>query len=166
MALNREQLFTALFARLQGALAGTVASFSRRWTSWDDVAPANQPALLLLKGPEQARREQLGTPIRWTLGAEIWVWAQDDGSAEAIPSTLLNTILTAIEAALEITPGELTASNQYIARRDEPPAGTTLGGLCYRCEIAGEVKIFEGTQGHVGIIKIPIEMEAFASGGI
>jgi hypothetical protein len=167
MALDREQLFVALFARLQTALAGTVKSFSRRWTSWDDQNPANQPALLLLKGPEHARRDHMGTPIVWTLGAEIWVWAQDDGSAEAIPSTLLNQILTAIEAALEISPAELTAASaQYIARRDPPPAGTTLGGLCIRCEIMGEVKVFEGTQGHVGVIKIPVEIEAVAAGGM
>jgi hypothetical protein len=167
MALDREQLFVALEQRLQQQLGNTIATFTRRVTSWDDNPPTNNPTLLMLKKKETKRREERGVPIVWTLYLELWVYVNDDGTGVAQPSTLLNQILTAIEAALEVQGNEATAAGaMYLARRDEPPAGTTLGGLCMSCEIGDEILVFEGTQGHTGILKIPVEIMAAAEGGM
>lgn len=166
MALDREALFVALFARLQTSVGSIVKSYSRRWASWDDAPPTMQPALLLLKGPEKVERPVRGGPLLWRLTAHILVYAKDDGTGEAVPDTLLNQILTAIEAALEVQPDEATAVGaQYLARRDVPPAGTTLGGLCETCQMTGTVETYAGTQGHDGMIDLEVEILAFASGG-
>ena len=163
MAVNREALFSALFARLQAQLTTNVKSYSRRWASWDDTPPALQPALLMLKGDEKSERKRVGTPLVWTFDLEIWLYAQDDGTAEATPSIQINNLLQLVETALEIQPGEATANGaQYLARRDGPPAGTSLGGLCLSCEIVGTVKVFEGTQGHTCIVQIPVQIVATA----
>jgi hypothetical protein len=162
MAVNRELIFSTLFTRLQTQLAGTVVDFSRRWTSWDDKAPAQQPALLLLKGKEVAKRMARGAPLVWTLHADIWVYAQDDGTGVAVPSIQINQILTAIEGALEIQPNEPTVSMQFVARRDAPPASTSLGGLVDSCQIGEEIEVMEGTQGHVCVVRIPLEIMAAA----
>jgi hypothetical protein len=167
MALNREQLFVALFTRLQTQLGSTVKSYSRRWVSWDDEPPAMQPALLLLKGNETSKRGEAadirGAPKIWTISAEIWIYVKDDGTAEAVPSIQINQMIQAIEAGMEIQAGEQTSPfAQYIARRDAPPAATTLGGLCISCEIVGEVEIDEGTQSHTGVIRIPVAIQAAA----
>lgn len=164
MALNREVIFAALFARLQTALSGTIKNFSRAFVSWDDTPPAVQPALLLLKGEERTKqRERVNTPKIWMLAAEIWVYVQDDGTNEAVPSIQINNIIQLIEAALEMQPTEAAAAGaQYIVRRDAPPAPTSLGGLCLSCEIVDPILIDEGPQGHVGVVRIPVEIVATA----
>jgi hypothetical protein len=160
MALDREALFVALFGRLQTQLGSAVASYSRRAESWDDTRPTSQPALLLIKGPEHSRRQGPGLGLLWVLHAQIWLYVKDDGTNRAVPSTQIHALLNSIESALEIQPSEATLGNVFVARRDPPPAGTTLGGLCLRCEIVGEIAVHEGTMGHEAVVMIPVEIEA------
>jgi len=137
--MNREAIYQALFAKVSGA-AG-FATQSRRLRHWSDVGAAEQPALFQVQKGETAHRDA-GLPPRWTLAVDLFLYAQapDDQSA---PSSVLNPLLDAIEAAL--TPDPVTNLQ-------------TLGGLVAHCWIAGKVETDEGVLGGQGVVIVPIEI--------
>lgn len=151
MALDREALYTALFARLQ-ALPGFV-TVSRRWRPWSEVSKEEQPALFLAQGNETPT-QQKGLPPAWRLDPTLYIYARNDADPEAIPGTTLNALLRTVEGALERQPVET-----------DPFGGpeewaTTLGGLCSYCRISGTVETDEGLLGGQAVALVPLEILA------
>lgn len=140
--MNREAIYSALFARLQG-IPG-LASTSRKLRHWSDVGQSEQPALFCAQGSQTALPGDptLGLPTKWTLNADLYLYARTDG--EQVSAAVLNPILDAIEAAL---------------KPDNPTRRTqTLGGLVERCWIEGEIQTDEGTLGDQAVAIVPIRM--------
>lgn len=159
MALDREAIFVALFARL-GAIAGIVYA-SRIWQGFD-AAESNteQPALFLIKGDE-TKTQMRGMPPTWTLKAHVLLVVRTVESDPTIsPSTLLNQFLTLIEAALERQPGEGPATSPQLMPNPDLMFGTTLGGLCTSCMITGDIVTDDGAMGNQGMAVVPIAIVA------
>jgi hypothetical protein len=137
--VNRELVYQALFAKVGSAVG--FATASRRLRHWSDVAAAEQPALFQVQKFETVKRDA-GLPAKWTLGVDLFVYAQapDDATAAA---TVINPLLDAVEAALAPDP----ASNLQ-----------TLGGLVAHCWIAGKIETDEGVLGGQAVAIVPIEI--------
>jgi hypothetical protein len=154
MALNREAIFVALNTRL-AAVAGFAAPCSRLWASYADTPPEMQPALFLAAGDEQASGDRR-QPTAWTLRPKLVLYTRNDADPMAAPSTLQNQLITAIEAALELTPGEAMGGGIFASDGDAPH--TTLGGLVSSCRIFGTMVKDEGLFQTQGIVEIPLEI--------
>jgi hypothetical protein len=154
MAVNREAIFNALQDRLQN-VAGIVTPCSRTWQSYADTPPEQQPAMFLATGNEKASGDR-HQPTTWTLFPRLIVYNRHDADPSAIPSAIQHTILQAVEAALEMTPGE-AAQNGPFANDGQQPH-TTLGGLVASCRIFGTVQKDEGLFQAQGILEIPLEI--------
>jgi hypothetical protein len=149
MALDREAIYAALFARLE-ALPGFV-TVSRRWKHWDDVDRTQQPALFLTQGNETPTQER-GMPPAWRLLPTIYIYARHDADPQAIPGQTMNALIRAVEGALERQPNEV----EPFGGPEE--WGTTLGGLCSHCRISGTVETDEGLMGDQAVTIIPLEV--------
>ncbi len=160
MAVSREIIFTALFDRLKASTGPLVNYFTRRLEGWDSTAPALEPAIALVKGGEHPDYPANGVGAVWKLAAHILVYVRDDGSIEGSIDPRFNNILDAIEAALELQPGEIAASNSrpHFPALAGPPAPTTLGGLVSYCRISGDVEVYQGVISSQGFVRIPLEM--------
>jgi hypothetical protein len=121
MAVTREIVFQALFARLQG-IPGIVST-SRRMTLPAQVAPGDQPCLMLWEQPEIARN-QTGMPDKrvWEAWAVLVFTNTDQTIAGA---TIINPMLEALEAALSVD--------------DYGRNVCSLGGLVHYARIEGNV---------------------------
>ena len=137
--MNREAIYSALFAKMSAA-AG-FATASRRLRHWSDVGAVEQPALFQVQRSETARRDA-GLPSKWTLAVDLFLYAHaaDDATAAA---TVMNPLLDAIEAAL--APDPVTNVQG-------------LGGLAAHCWIAGKVETDEGVLGGQAVAIVPIEI--------
>lgn len=134
----------ALFAKLQA-----VANFktaSRRLEHWDDVAPADQPALFLALRREEVTTAPPGTNPVSKITADCYLYANTGADRTIAPSTILNPLVDAIFAAL--VPDNAVTNKQ------------TLGGLVQHCWIEGEIRTDEGVLGPQGVVIIPIIMKA------
>lgn len=156
MAAQREPIFQALFALLQGI--GDFKLASRVFLSWDDVAASQLPALFLVKGNESQTITQ-GLPPMWRLRAWAIFYCSNDEGRLTPPSAQINELLTSLELALQRKPTEPppAIAPTFLAN----PAGswgTSLGGLCYGCQIAGEVLIYEGNIAGTAEANVPIEI--------
>jgi hypothetical protein len=154
MALNREAIFVALNARL-AAVAGFAAPCSRIWSGYSDTPPETQPALFLAAGDEQAGGDRR-QPTMWTLHPKLILYTRHDADPMAAPSTLQNTLITALEAALELTAAEAAQMGPFA--NDGQAPHTTLGGLVSSCRIFGTVVKDEGLFQTQGIVEIPLEI--------
>jgi hypothetical protein len=164
MAINREAIFAKLFARLETIVDPTLAGgkllrfATRVYQGWDEVAPSQCPAALLLKGDETRPRRIQGLPPIVSLMASIVLYAKNDEERQVPASTQLNELITAIEALLERQPGELPSTGAVFPNNPDGSYGTTLGGLCFSCQIAGTVQTFEGVLDQDSAVIIPIEI--------
>lgn len=118
---TREQVMTALFARLQ-SIPGIVST-SRRMTLPAAVSPGDQPRLMLWEQPEITRG---GTALPDLRLWEAWVVIVFTNQDLDVPgSTLINPMLEAIEDALRID--------------DYGHNNCTLGGLVHYARIEGVI---------------------------
>ncbi|MGH6990168.1 MAG: hypothetical protein ACREFD_14675 [Stellaceae bacterium] len=141
--MTREPIYGALFALIQSA-AG-FATASRRLRHWSDVAAIEQPALFMVQKSETAE-QQRGLPAKWSCDVDLYLYchAPDETSA---PTTILNPLLDAVEAALMPLSGEDLAINTR-----------TLGGLAYRAFINGKIETDEGTLGGQSVAIVPVRI--------
>jgi hypothetical protein len=154
MALNREAIFVALNARLS-TVAGFTTGCSRLWSGYADTPPETQPALFLAAGDETASGDRR-QPTVWTLRPKLVIYTRNDADPMAAPSTLQNTLITALEAALELTAGEAAQMGPFA--NDGQAPHTTLGGLVSSCRIFGTVVKDEGLFQTQGIVEVPLEI--------
>lgn len=140
--ITREAIFAALFVKVS-SVAGIKTS-SRKLKHWSDVAPADKPALFQAQGEEMATAGYR-VPTKWMLHASLYVYVHQATIGTDVPSTALNNLLDAIEAAL--APDAATGEQ-------------TLGGLVSHCRINGKVETDEGVLGDEAVAIIPIEIMA------
>lgn len=152
MALDREALLTALFTRLQGIQG--VVTVSRKPKTFDQVSPAEHPAIYMVTESQEAVNQK-GLPPVWKLKVTVYLYVYD--SSDAGPESLLNTYIKSIEACLEQQPGEARAANPRYPV-DPYAKTTTLGGLASHCWISGPVETDGGGLGNQAAAIIPIEI--------
>lgn len=140
ISVPREKVFEALWEKLQG-LQGIV-TFSRRLRHWEDVSKDEQPALFLAAAGQTGVQVRNLPPV-WTLKATLHLYVHGAADPSVSPSTRLNELLDAIEAAIAVPEGE--------------PA-QTLGGLVQHAWIAGEIETDEGVLGDQAVAIIPIDI--------
>ena len=140
--IAREPIYAALFARAAGA-AGFVTA-DRRRRHWDEVAPAEQPALFMSQHGETAQIKALGAPPVWTLRAELYLYAHASDPYLA-PAMVLNPLIDAVEAALAPVPA---TGVQDLG----------LPQFVQHAYIAGKVETDEGTLGDQAVAVIPVEI--------
>ncbi len=138
----RESIYRALWEL--AAASGAFATASRRLKHWSDVSPAEQPALFMSEKGSVAKVKALGTPVVWSLYADLYVYAHSSDPYCA-PSTILNPLLDAVEAALSPVPA---TGIQDLG----------LPGQVQHAYIAGKVETDEGTLGDQAIAIVPVEI--------
>jgi hypothetical protein len=138
--MSREAIYEALLAQITGAVSFNTVS--RRWKVWNDVAPADQPALFQNQKGERTEIQGRGLPPKRYLLVDLCIYATS-GDPNSPPSSRLNPLIDAVEAAL--APDPFTGVQ-------------TLGGMVSHCEIKGQTEIAEGVLGNQAIVIIPVEI--------
>lgn len=138
--IPRETVFAALFYLLQTSTK--FVTTSRRLKHWADVPAIQQPALFVAQRDED-RLVVTNQPYRIKLSADVYVYTNSGEQQGILPSTQMNDILDAIDAALL----------QSIGYENQ-----TLGGLVSYCRISGKTQTDEGALGDQSVAIIPIEI--------
>jgi len=142
----REQIYSALFAVLQGALlspAGPFKTVSRRWQDPSQVSPADRPSLYQVQKEELAGTGVNGLPLTARMTVDLVLYTAGDSEPNSVPSTELNTLLDAVEAAV---------------RSATPGIAQSLGGKVSHCRIQGKIEIVENVQGFMALAVVPVEI--------
>ena len=146
MLFPREQIYSALFSILQGTLlapAGPFRTVNRRWQDPSQISPADRPALYQVQRDELASTTVNGLPLNWKATLDLVLYTAGDPEPSVIPSTELNTLLDATEAAIaSVVPG----------------LAQSLGGKVSHCRIAGKIEIVENVQGSMAMAVVPVEI--------
>lgn len=163
MPVQRETIFAALFARIETIVDpdlrdGKLLRYATRvFEGWDETAPSQCPAAQLRKGPE-TRTQRLGAPPIVSLGASIAIYCKNDELRQTPASVQLNELIDAIEAMLERQPLDGPAPAAIFPNNPSYFYGTTLGGLCFSCQIAGTIEVWEGVIDQDSVAIIPLEI--------
>lgn len=136
--IDREAIYTALFAKLQ--TAGGFKTYSRHLRHWDDVAPHEQPALFLAP-VEETVQPHTATGSRYLMRANVYVYVHSDNT----PSVELNRRLDALTQTMN-TPHPITGQTTL------PAPGVE------RCRIEGQIEMDEGLFGEQAFAVVPIVM--------
>lgn len=113
---TREQVFQALFARLQTAGA-TFTTYSRRMMDYSAIPPNLMPIVILWEQPEETEWGHRGTPKDYWEAFVFIVFQnpsrplQDDPTTATAGATIVNPLIDAVRTALgpdDPTEGELT----------------------------------------------------------
>jgi len=123
------------------ALTTGFQTTGRRIKFWSDVAA--QPALFL-RGMDEDLEYQNIIQQAQTIRAEVWVYANAGSDPDAVPESLLNNILDALQAAF--------------APDDPMQQRFTLGGLVFWCRIAGRLDKLTGDIDSQAIAVVPVEI--------
>lgn len=134
--INREAIYAAFWTKVSSA-AGFVTK-SRRLKHWNDVTPAEQPALYMSQRHELAATKT-GEPAIWKLEGDLYIYVTvgDDSP----PAIQLNPLVDAVCATL--APDLITTGK------------CTLGGLVHFARIEGEIETDEGTLGSQAVAILP-----------
>jgi len=155
MAINREALCAALFARLQASLSTNIKTYTRTYITSDKLATlTDQPALVLNAEAEEPGNLEQGIPPTWTLHFSIVLFCRS-ADTTVDNETIFHPLIDLVESALEYRNGEATP--QGVARHD--CWNTTLGGLCRRAYISGIIEKNEGPAGDQAYVSIPVAIE-------
>lgn len=120
-----------------------IITASRRLSHWNDVMPADQPAMYLVKKSEKNEKKR-GVPDKWIFNFELYVYVNTTNDPNVIPTSLMNPILD------EIT--------NMFAPDDLANDALTLGGLVSHVAVNGELITDEGVLGDQAITIVPIEI--------
>jgi hypothetical protein len=140
----REQVAAALFSLVSTNVgqAVTLVTSSRILRHYDQVTPAEMPALFQAQTAEKDERGALGLPNKRTMRFELWLYTAIPQEPSAVPSTLLNIMVDAIETSMA---GAVPTGIQ------------TLGGLVASARIDGNVEFAEGlTSDGKSLAVVPI----------
>ena len=138
---TREQVMTALLALVGGV--ATFALASRRNRSPESLTPAQSPAVFLIEESDEYVVRSPSLPPKRELMVSA-VFYNDVGANEnAIPSTVINAALDALDAALKPT---------------TPSGLCTLGGLVESAQISGKVERVHGAKTGRSLASVPIKI--------
>ena len=142
MSATREQVMTALLALLQ--TSAEYKLISRRNRAPATITPALSPALLLLEDAETYVRKSPAQPPVRTLTAKAVIYNDVGPNPNAIPVTIVNQALDALDALL--------------VPDDRATGRCTLGGLVYSAMLDGDVVKAPGDQTGVAMAIAPIRI--------
>lgn len=138
MPLNRETVYSGLFARLK-AIPGIVTS-TRRFRVISDFNAADFPALMMTQGA-QAPLYETGRETQWRLDADVWIYVRDPAGDN--PGAIMNPIADALAAVFAFDNLQRNAC--------------TLGGLVMRAEL-GAFETDEGTMAEQSVLRAPVSL--------
>jgi hypothetical protein len=142
----REQIYSALFSTLSAALltpAGPFKTVSRRWQDPSQLSPADRPSLYQVQKDELTGTSVNGLPIHAKMAVDLVIYTAGDSEPNSIPSTELNSLLDAVEAAI---------------RSATPGIAQSLGGKVSHCRIEGKIEIVENVIGSMALAVVPVEI--------
>ncbi len=146
MTFPREQIYSTLFSTLQSALlspAGPFRTVSRRWQDPTQLSPADRPALFQVQKEELAKTSVNGLPIGWRIELDLVLYTAGDSEPNSVPSTELNSLLDAVEAAI---------ANAL------PGLVQSLAGKVSHCRLEGKIEIVENVNGAMALAVVPVEI--------
>ncbi len=146
MTFPREQIYSTLFSTLQSALlspAGPFRTVSRRWQDPTQLSPADRPALFQVQKEELAKTSVNGLPIGWRIELDLVLYTAGDSEPNSVPSTELNSLLDAVEAAI---------ANAL------PGLAQSLVGKVSHCRLEGKIEIVENVNGAMALAVVPVEI--------
>lgn len=146
MIFPREQIYSALFSTLQGALlspAGPFRTVSRRWQDPSQLSPADRPCLYQVQKDELIGTTMNGLPIHGKLNVDLVLYTAGDSEPSSVPSTEMNALLDSVEAAI---------------RGAAPGLAQSLGGKVSHCRIEGKIEIVENVLGAMALAVVPVEV--------
>ena len=123
MSATRESILAALLAAVQAT--GYFTSTGRRARDPASVGPAQSPACFLVRSGEEIRKDSGAKPAVRILKVHAFVYNDVGANANAVPETVLNNAMEALESALGVDNFSLGAC--------------TLGGLVRAAYLSGEV---------------------------
>lgn len=139
--MNREAIISALFTLVSNA--ASFANSSRRLRLWSSVASSEKPALFLVERADVYTRGNEAAPETVTMQLEIYIYTDAGKDQSIVPSSSLNPLIDAVEAAL--APSRLTGLQ-------------TLGGLVSHCWIEGRLMKDAGDLDGDGVAVIPMKI--------
>jgi hypothetical protein len=139
---TREAVMTALQSMLAGL--GSFAIVSRRNRSPETIGPSQSPALFLLEHSEDYHTSAVNLPPVRSLTVSVVIYNDVGPNNDAIPSTVVNQMLDAIDAAL--------------AARDPGTGRYTLGGLVYSVVAEGAVEKAPGDKTGKSLAIVPLKI--------
>ena len=104
MNVAREQIYSALFALLQGA--ASFKTVGRVWVPSNKLDPPQLPALFMVENNEHAMQTAPGRPAKWLLDVDVVIYARNEGEIQTpgsesyVHAIALNNLLDAVENAL------------------------------------------------------------------
>lgn len=150
MSNQREAIMGALSALLATARfdqpingLGSWASMSRRVRLWNDVAPADQPALFLGEHGENIAYSLDAFPGKTTLNVDCLIYTCAGRDPGQTPAKALNLAIEALIGAL--------APDPKVGRQ-------TLGGLVQYCRVEGRIVKDPGDLDGQGFALVPIKI--------
>jgi hypothetical protein len=111
------------------------------------IEEADMPALYLLDIGEQHFPRQSNVPGAIVLDCELWVFSDAGEDPNAVPATELNTLLDAIERAIDPPSQALGGRRQNLG----------LHGVHY-CRIEGEIQKDPGHNGRIAGAIVPLKI--------
>jgi hypothetical protein len=146
MIFSREQIYAALFSTLQSVLltpAGPFKTVSRRWQDPTQLSPADRPSLYQVQKDELVGTSVNGLPIHAKMTVDLVLYTAGDSEPNSVPSTELNSLLDAVEAAI---------------RNATPGLAQSLGGKVSHCRIEGKIEVIENVLGSIALAVVPVEI--------
>lgn len=138
--MSRELAYATLFSWISARTPSAVVR-SRKLIHWNEVAPADQPAIFQVQTGQTPNKVQ-GRPAAWKLDGEFYVYAHSE-NVDLPPVTLVNNLIDEIEAALA----------PDVLRRQ------TLGlPFVQDCRLSGTVETDDGLLGSQCVAIIPFEI--------
>ena len=118
---------------------------SRRLRLWDDVLKPMRPACFVFEGGNETRANTMTGHGRTTIEVRLFVYL-DTSSPDAVPSSQVNAIADAIDAALAPQGPDL------------PIGRNTLGGAAYWARVEGSTLKVPGDLDGDGILVVPVKI--------
>jgi hypothetical protein len=144
--VDREAVTAALWTRVSEAPG--VKTSGRRLRHFSEVTPSEMPAMFL--GIDEGTADQnRGRKASWVLKFSVYIYCHEASSIG--PSSALNTLIDAVDSALQITSAEFQPGQTF--------GPTTLGGLVSHAWVTG-VETDEGSLGDLGVAICSIEVLA------
>lgn len=140
--MNREDIYSALFAKLGALMPATFKTQSRRLRHIEDMGQEEMPAVFQVQQDESFDARP-NLPTKKVLNVEWWVYVGEP-DVNAAPSQKLNPVLDAIDGVLGQDDGGLNVE--------------TLGGRVFRASISGKIEIIEGVLGDRALAIIPVRV--------
>ena len=140
--IARETIYAALWGI--AAQAADFVTADRRLRHWTDLSPAEQPALFMTEKGGLAETKALGAPVVWTLYADFYLYVHSSDPYLA-PSSVLNPLVDALEAALAPSPA---TGVQDLG----------LPAMVSHAYLAGKIETDEGVLGDQAVAIVPVEI--------